>query len=160
MGGEQLLEKERDIVYYQSAQNPNTNISPIIAGDVHTMEDNQPQNESLSRDTTVFCILNKLSDIINNLNQQLHEEKVQNRSLAKVNLEFKLEIYKRKLAEQLGRSKTFLEASEIQQKSGINFSMESKIQTRVSSIKISPFFKTIPERGKDAQFTSMITTLK
>jgi len=49
-----------------------------------------------------------------------------------------------------------LEVSGIQQKSGINFSMESNAQTRFASIQTSPFFKTIPEWGKDAQFTNMI----
>jgi len=96
----------------------------MTTGDVHTMEDNRPQNESLPRDTTAFRILDKLSDIINNLNQQLHEEKVQNSSLAAVYLDLKLEMDKiilenRKLAEQLDRSKNILEASKIQQISGL-----------------------------------------
>ena len=61
---------------------------------MHTMKDNIPQNELTPRDTTVFRIVDKFSEIINNLNQQLHEEKVQKRSLAAVCLDLKLEIEK------------------------------------------------------------------
>ena len=68
----------------------------------------------------------------------------------------KLILEYRKLAEQLDTSKNILEVSEIQQKSGINFSMESNAQTRFASIQTSPFFKIILEGGKDAQFTNMI----
>ena len=129
-GDEQLLEEKRDIVYDQNASNPDSNTIPMITDDVHTMEDNIPQNELILRDTTVFHILDKFSDIINDFHQQLHEEKIQNRSLAAVNLDLKLVMEKiilenKKLAEQLDSSKNILEASEIQQKSGINFSMES-----------------------------------
>ena len=58
------------------------------------MEDYQPKTESLTRDMKVFCILENLGDIINNLNQQLYEEKLLNSSLAKETLDLKVEIEK------------------------------------------------------------------
>ena len=64
--GEQLLEEKRDIAYDQSASNPDCNTSLMITDDVHTMEDNISQNELMPRDTTVFRILEKFSDILNN----------------------------------------------------------------------------------------------
>jgi len=42
----------------------------------------------------VFCILENLGDIINNLSQQLYEEKLLNRSLAEETLDLKVEIEK------------------------------------------------------------------
>ena len=60
------------------------------------------------------------------------------------------------MGEQVHRNKNILEASEIQQKSGINFSMESNVQTTVVSMQASPLFKTIPKGRKDAHFTSTI----
>ena len=77
-----MLAEKRNIVYDESASSPNSNTSPMLTDDVHTMEDNVPQNELIPRDTTVFCILDKLSEIINNLNQQLHEEKYTTRRKA------------------------------------------------------------------------------
>ena len=91
---EQLFDNKRDVPYHQSASSPDCNASPLIAGIVHTMEDYQTKNDSLARDTTVFRILEKFGDIINNLNQQLYKAKVLNRSLAKENLDLKVEIEK------------------------------------------------------------------
>ena len=66
---EQLLDKKRNLLYHQGASSPNSNASPLIAGVLQTMEDNQPRNELLAR---IFCII-KFRDIVNKLNRQLYE---------------------------------------------------------------------------------------
>ena len=71
---EQLLDNKRDVPYHQSASSVDSNASPLIAGIVHTIKDNyynQPTNDSLTRDTIFFRILEKFGDSINKLNQQL-----------------------------------------------------------------------------------------
>ena len=106
VGSEQLLKKKHDMVNHQSVLNPvSNNVSPMIVVVAETIDDNQPKDESLSRDRSAFCILKKFSDIINDSNQQLHEEKVQNRSLATENFDMKVKMEniiseQRNLAEQ------------------------------------------------------------
>ena len=74
---EQQLDTKGDVPYHHSASSRDSNASPLIAGIVNTMEDDQPKRESLARDKTVFRVLEKFGDIINIWNQQLHEEKYQ-----------------------------------------------------------------------------------
>ena len=106
MGSEQLLKKKHDMVNHQSVLNPvSNNVSPMIVVVAETIDDNQPKDELLSRDRSAFCILKKFSDIIHDSNQQLHEEKVQNRSLATENFYMKVKMEniiseQRNLAEQ------------------------------------------------------------
>ena len=106
------------------------------------------------RDTSAFRILEKFGDIINNLNQQLHEEKVLNRSLATENFDLKVKMEKlisekRNLAGQTEGEKEILNVSEDQNQSGIKFSTGSVAQTRVAWVQTSPLLKTSPKRSND-----------
>ena len=66
---EQLLGNKGDVPYYQCASSPDSNSSPLIASAVHTMEDYQPKNKSMARDTIIFRILEMFGDIVNKSKQ-------------------------------------------------------------------------------------------
>ena len=69
-------------------------VNPQNAVDTDSTAVNQKQHTPSSENTRVFCILGQFGGIINNLSQQLLEERTRNTSLAAENLNLKVRLEK------------------------------------------------------------------
>ena len=161
MGNEKPSKSQRDRGMHEWFSGSSShNVNPMNVVDTENTVVNQKQHTPSLENTSVFCILGQFSGIINNLSQQLQEERTLNRSLAVENLNLKIRLEKLlfengKEEEQLVRKPNNLETNEILKKYGSNRTSECETQARATTMQTPPLDNISLVGGKDAQIYPM-----